>query len=268
MVQKVIARMRAARVARGSLFALGSATIGVAFTLPAPRDELAAWALTLGATMAILAALIPWIRRAQVSPTAGLSVAMRDPQGEVAAELAEEVGADERRVGAVGARVDEDELIGAGRLNAASAAIEGIVNTTYTLELSDCEWHLYLYDSDRDWLLPVFEPADDPESEGWQVGKGATGTAWARREFVVVAGAEASDGTYGLSAEQQERYRSLHAVAAIPVQSWSGAVIAVLSASTADHNTNLVRPEAFDELAVKAVQISRILIDLLKWFDD
>jgi hypothetical protein len=193
---------------------------------------------------------------------------MRDPQAGVAAELAEEVAADEERTGSVTTQVEESELIGAGRLQAASIAISGILTTNFTCDLSDCEWHLYVYDSDRDWLLPVFEPDDDPESEGWAVGKGATGTAWQRREFVLVVGSEASDGTYGLTPEQQDRYRDLEAVAAMPVQSWSGGVIAVLSASTRSPDSNLKRPDAFDEVAIRSFQVGRVLVDLLQWFDD
>jgi hypothetical protein len=219
-----------------------------------------------GTLMAVTSALVPWLRRATFSPTSGLAIETHDPQAIFAAELLEETTATGQIPGSVPPNVDDDELVGAARVLAADAAVTSLLSAHGPL--ADCEWHLYLYDSDADRLLPIFEPEDPDSSEGWMIGQGATGMAYLRREFVLVQGAEASDSTYGLSPEQQARYADLYAVAAMPIQNNAGDVIAVVSAATRNASTELTTEAGFQDLVARALGIGRVLIDLLRWFDD
>jgi hypothetical protein len=218
--------------------------------------------------MATAACLIPWLRRASFSPAAGVAIETHHPQAPASAELFEEAAANRELTGRVAIEVDDDELVAGARALAAGAAVQSILSPLFGEVLADCEWHLYIYDSDVDRLLPIFEPDSADDSEGWAVGQGATGMAYLRREFVLVVGDEASDGTYSLTPAQQARYSDLTAVAAMPVQNASGDVVAVLSAAARDSDTALVREEGFQELLARAVAIGRVLIDLLRWFGD
>ena len=113
----------------------------------------------------------------------------------------------------------------------------------------------------------IYEPADD-QSEGWEPGRGATGTAWSRRAYVYVEGAAVSDATHGLTPGQQERYRPLKAVAAAPIFNASGRVVGVLTASSTSDNHGLDSPEGQEDHTLAALLVSRLLIELFQWFDD
>ncbi len=81
--------------------------------------------------------------------------------------------------------------------------------------LAGAWFHLYLYDEQRELLLPAFEGRPSP-SQGRKPGAGAVGEAWLSGEYVLVRGAEVSDDTYGLTPDQQHRSRNLAVVAASP----------------------------------------------------
>src|SRR5207249_566876 len=186
-----------------------------------------------------LACLVPWLGRLRLSAGGGLDAQMRDPQNEVSTAAAEDAAA-AVVTGAGPAQVDSDEIIGATRLYLASLAVTSMLERS---TLTDCDWHLYLYDADAERLMPIFEPENGEPSEGWEIGTGATGTAAERVEYVVVQGAETHDGTYGLTPAQQERYRDLEVVAAAPIQSWTGEMIGVLSASSSNPDSKLATPD-------------------------
>ena len=217
--------------------------------------------------MVTVGGLLPWVKRVSTGPH-GFVVETRS-HAEITTGLSEEGPATFVREGGDDVAVfnTEGELVDATRWLVAEAAVRTLLRPEDG-PLAGCDLHLYLYDADERRLLPVFEPDEGEPSEGWEPGKGATGVAYERGEFVVVTGTHTHDQTYGLSPEQQERYRTLAAVAAMPVLNASDEVIAVLSASTTDPNHRLDTPDGFDELLATAAAVSRVLIDLLGWGQD
>lgn len=150
----------------------------------------------------------------------------------------------------------------------ASAAVDQLFHPVEGA-LTDCEFRLYLYDSDQDRLLPAIEPQLSPDgSEGWEVGQGVTGEAWRQAEYVFATGQECHDAAFGLAPDQQHRYRDLTAVAAMPVTNHRGDLIAVLSGSSTDPTATLVTADGFEAHLALAACASRILVDLLKWSAD
>ena len=124
------------------------------------------------------------------------------------------------------------------------------------------EFRLFLPDEHRQRLLPEYESPGRFRSEGWEIGQGATGAAWSSGSYVRVRGATVSDGTYGLTPEQQERYRDLLVVAAAPVLNARAEPIAVLSVSSDIDDGFLFEgdgPELHKELAQA---VARVLIDI------
>jgi hypothetical protein len=187
------------------------------------------------------------------------------------AEIVTEPGPDTRgaarRTGrAIATTVEVRDLIGASRYLAAERSLKHLL-TPLDGPLANAEMHLYTYDGKADLLLPVFEPTDD-ESEGWRPSIGCVGKAWSDGELVVAKGSEASDATFGLDEARQHRYRELTAVAATPVMNRDGEIIAVLAASTDQHDEAISGEEGQTELLALAEAVARILIDLLKWFSD
>lgn len=162
-----------------------------------------------------------------------------------------------------------DEGVASARLALARKVMSDLLLTgVRTGPLAGCSFHLFLYDSDVEKLLPALEPSPTSPSQGWESGQGATGEAFRRGEYVLVTGADVSNGSYGLTIEDQERYRHLALVAAMPVKTASGRTIGVLSASTDDRSSAAGSPEGFDEHLELAVFSARVLVDLLHWYED
>ena len=134
--------------------------------------------------------------------------------------------------------------------------------------LAGCSLQLYLYDQEQDLLLPILTPGHSGRSPGFAPGQGATGVAWDTGEYVVAEGPAVADDTFLLSDEQKERYRDLAAVAAMPVTNAAGRVIAVLSAASREPHSTLLTDTGFERHVFLAEAVARILVDLLKWFDD
>lgn len=231
------------------------------------RTALGAQSLWAGAFLVLVGGLIPWLRKASVSPSEGLALETH-PEGEATAEIAER-GGEAGRSATEGHALDlEDDARPASRYMVASAAVDQLFHPVDG-PLKGCEFRLYLYDSDRDRLLPAIEPRPDADgSEGWEVGQGVTGEAWRQAEYVFATGRECHDATFGLAPDQQHRYRDLTAVAAMPVINHRGDVIAVLSGSSTDPTAPLVTADGFEAHLTLAACASRILVDLLKWAAD
>lgn len=89
---------------------------------------------------------------------------------------------------------------------------------------------VYIYDGERDVLSPAYpaEVRGVPIAE-FRPGNGATGTAWAERDLIVVQGEAVSDSTYGLTLGQQRYFRRFQVVAGVPV-ALDGELIGVLTA--------------------------------------
>ena len=133
--------------------------------------------------------------------------------------------------------------------------------------MAGASFHLYLFDEQRELLLPAFEGHPSP-GQGWKIGAGAVGEAWATGDYVLVRGPEVSDETYGLSPAQQHRARNLAVVAAMPVINGNNEVIAVLAGSSTDPDSALATSGGFDAHLLTAQEVARVLVDLLQWFSD
>ena len=167
---------------------------------------------------------------------------------------------------------EEDDMVVAARTALAGEAIAALLDPVKDSPLSGMLLRLFLFDGDENLLVPVRRAGDPPpdESEQFRPGCGATGTAFARAEYIYVDGPAVADATYGLTPAQQEHFRNLTAVASIPITNAAGTVLGVLSASTdtAGGPGKLSSEEAYFDLLGRAMLLSRVLVDLLKWFDD
>ena len=240
-----------------SLFVAGVAVLGLSFAEIRGGSALSATGLVLGAFMVCLACLSDRIRRIKASP-GSMDVEMKDNIGDSTSALADTPAAD--RV------VQEPETPAGASYLVASLAIEAIFTKNDLLH--DCKFHLYLPD-DNARLAAVLEPGEDvADLDSWGPGEGAVGQAWSEDEFVLVTGEECHDGTYNLTSEQQERYRSLVAIAARPVRNARGRTLGVLSAATSKGGSELVGTDGFIEMALVSELLARILIDMLKWYTD
>jgi hypothetical protein len=92
---------------------------------------------------------------------------------------------------------------------------------------SHYKFRLYTLDAERQQLMPAYAPQES-DAETWQVGYGVTGQAWKRGEYVVARGEQVSDGTFGLTPQQQNRYNHLKVVAALPIRNDRDQMIAIL----------------------------------------
>ncbi len=178
---------------------------------------------------------------------------------DAALELTEEVHSEG------GASVLVNETIDAARFFTADVAIQALLEAGTPIR-----FHLYLMDSEMRGLVPIFEVDDErlQAQAPWPPGSGVVGTAFSTKQFTLAVGSETSDGTFGLTAEQQEQHGALRAVAATPVFNAVGTVIAVLSGSDPESESRLATEEMQQLMSVVADGCARILIDLLEWFAD
>lgn len=220
------------------------------------RDVFAIGLLVFGTSLVVLGVVLPRLQNAEVGPATGLKLSL-SAERETSTRLAESDGVEE---------VETDEVVAATRVVLASELLDRLLAPDAG-PLADASLHLYLFDEERDLLLPAFEGRPS-FSRGWRVGRGAVGEAWASGEYVLARGPEVSDETYGLTPSQQERYRVLSVVAAMPVTNAGGEVVAVLAGSSSDPDSPVGTAEGFDAHLLLAQKVARVLVDLLKWFAD
>jgi hypothetical protein len=244
--------------AGGSLFMLDAVR-----ARPRPRD-FPSYELGAGLVLVVISAILPRLRKVKGGP---IEVELDGPEAlDKAVETAEELETG-RPV------VEEDEVVEVARQAAGYQAIRGLIGPGGLGQDwigPDVELRLYTYDRDLDRLMPVVEPGDEVASRprGWRRGQGVTGLAFTTGRFQLAVGNATHDDSFGLSDEQQQRYRDLAAVAATPVFNASRRVIAVLGASSRDPTSNLGDEESEEVLVFIAVLIGRVLVDLLGWFAD
>jgi putative methionine-R-sulfoxide reductase with GAF domain len=212
--------------------------------------------LVFGTSLVVVGVVLPRLRNAEVGPATGFKLTL-DEDRAVSTGLAECEQVE---------KVEVDQVVAATRLVLASEVL-GRVLAPDRGPLADALFHLYLYDEQRELLLPAFEGRPSP-SRGWKIGAGAVGEAWATGEYVLVQGPEVSDETYGLTPSQQRRARDLAVVAAMPVPNASDEVIAVLAGSSVDAGSGLGSDAGFDAHLLLAREVARVLVDLLRWFAD
>ncbi|MGI8808388.1 MAG: hypothetical protein ACR2KK_11185 [Acidimicrobiales bacterium] len=222
-------------------------------------DENEAYAfglLIFGSSLVTLGVVLPRLRNAEVGPATGFKLTLAEER-EMSTGLAESAGV---------VRVEVDQVVAATRLVLASETL-GRLLAPDDGPLAGAWFHLYLFDEQRELLLPAFEGRSSP-SQGWKPGVGAVGEAWASGEYVLVRGQEVSDDTYGLTPDQQHRARNLAVVTAMPVTNAGDEVIAVISGSSVDPDSSLATAEGFDGQLLVAQEVARVLVDLLQWFPD
>lgn len=219
--------------------------------------------LVFGSGLVVLGVVLPRLRQAEVGPATGFKLTLAAAERELSTGLAT-VADDDTAVG--------ETAVGAGGVVAATRVVLASETLGHLLApesgpLAGAAFHLYLFDEQRDLLLPAFEGRPSP-SRGWRAGCGAVGEAWATGEYVLVRGGEVSDDTYGLTPSQQRRARDLAVVAAMPVTNAHDAVVAVLAGSSAEPDSPLATADGFDAHLLAAQKVARVLVDLLQWFPD
>jgi hypothetical protein len=212
--------------------------------------------LVFGSALVVLGVVLPRLRNAEVGPAVGFKLTLADER-DVSTGLAEcdHVSG-----------VEVDQVVSATRLLLASETLARLLAPECG-PLGGALFHLYLFDEQRELLLPAFEGRPSP-GRGWKPGTGAVGDAWESGEYVLVRGPEVSDDTYGLTPSQQRRARDLAVVAAMPVTNASDDVVAVLAGSSVDPWSGLATAEGFDAHLLVAQEVARVLVDLLQWFPD
>lgn len=212
--------------------------------------------LIFGSGLVVLGVVLPRLQNAEVGPATGFKLTLTEER-ELSTDLA---GSDQVE------KVEANQVVAATRVLLASDVL-GRLLSPESGPLAGVSFHLYLFDEQRDLLLPALEGRPSP-SRGWKIGTGAVGEAWASGEYVLARGPEVSDDTYGLTPAQQRRARDLAVVAAMPVTNASDEVIAVLSGSSVDPDSPLSTPDGFDAQLLVAQEVARVLVDLLRWFPD
>ncbi len=220
------------------------------------NDVFAVGLLVFGSGLVVLGVVLPRLLNAEMGPATGFKLTLAEDR-EVSTGLAHS--------GEVGT-VETSQVVAATRVVLASEVL-GRLLAPESGPLSGASFHLYLFDEQRELLLPAFEGRPSP-SRGWKPGTGAVGEAWASAEYVLVRGPEVSDDTYGLTPAQQRRARDQPVVAAMPVTNASDEVIAVLAGSSVDPDSPLATAEGFDAQLLMAQEVARVLVDLLRWFPD
>jgi hypothetical protein len=212
--------------------------------------------LIFGSSLVTLGVVLPRLRNAEVGPATGFKLTLDEARAQ-STGLAEAEGVEQ---------VEVDQVVAATRVLLASDTL-GRLLAPEEGPLAGAWFHLYLFDEQRELLLPAFEGRASP-SRGWKPGAGAVGEAWDTGEYVLVRGPEVSDDTYGLTPAQQHRARNLAVVAAMPVTNAGDEVIAVLAGSSTDPDSPLATPEGFDAQLLVAQEVARVLVDLLQWYPD
>jgi hypothetical protein len=220
------------------------------------HDVFAVGLLVFGTSLVVLGVVLPRLQNAEMGPATGLKLSL-SAERETSTRLAE---TEQVEV------VAPDEIVSATRLVVASELLERMLAPDDG-PLAGALFHLYLFDEERDLLLPAFEGRPSFR-RGWRVGRGAVGEAWASGQYVLARGPEVSDDTFGLTPDQQRRYRELAVVAAMPVTNARGEVMAVLAGSSPDPGSPLGSAESFDAQLLMAQEVARVLVDLLQWFTD
>jgi len=96
------------------------------------------------------------------------------------------------------------------------------------------EWTVYVFDSERNLLVPVW-PTPDPASPELLTVKsfapdcGATGQAWTHKDLIVRYGDDVHNGAHGLTAAQQAHFGDRNAVVATPIFDDDDDLIGVLA---------------------------------------
>lgn len=257
-----IARSAGAHMGSLVLVAVGIAMLVAALYQRKGRDEFAIVLAVLGAGLVFYGCSLPRVRDVELTP-GKVKASLHDVR-ETTTRYATE---DPEAIRADVAQMPEPQFVSVARGALGSLILEDLLGEPEG-PLADCLLHLYLYDDDTGRLRAVEFAGSEEEAEAWEVGTGATGTAWAEQTYVLATGDAVWDATHGLTPEQQARFRHLAAVAAMPVINARGDTLAVLTCSTTNPKSGLTTDEGFDSHLLLAMLVARVLVDVLKWFPD
>jgi hypothetical protein len=263
-----------ARPAGSALAGLGAILIVFSMVVFAAEQSNAALGFTaLGIAAVVVGALLPRLEEAEFSAgRARMKFGSLTPEQESSLVLGTTIEVSREQVD------DQAEFVAASRHYLAGEALSAVLTPRDDEEAAGAHFRVYLYDEDRERLTPVLLPGEDADEPGpfvrsveeWEVGTGATGTAYATGDFVYVTGEAIWDTTYGITADQADRFRTLTAVAAIPILNASDQVIGVLTGTTDSSEPGPLgdEDEALICLLSRSMLISRVLVDLLGWYPD
>jgi hypothetical protein len=238
-----------------SMIVYGAVTV---FHLP---DAIPGAMIAGGTILAAAGLLAPYVTRISVP---GAAVETREPRS-AGEELAMEVEQLREKPPPDPAAVDlvgDDSWDGA-RYRLGERAIDCLL-TNLQGDLAGCEARIFLFDAVEQKLMPAFRPEGSVDPAiGWLPGVGVTGVAYQDRRYAFATGDKVHDGTFGLSAEDQERFSELTAVAAVPLQDRTGYVFGTLSLSSTATDNTLTTEGGYEEHVALAEQISVALVDLI-----
>ena len=149
----------------------------------------------------------------------------------------------------------------------ANKVIPALLSPDGTGPLSDARFHLYLYDPIEDQLSPILDPVASTTAS-WRPGRGVVGCSYAENRYIVAEGLACSDGTFGLTEEEQHRYRDVEVVVAVPVTDNNNNVLGVLSAASDDPESQLGVGATKTLMIVRALTTSRVLTGVLQWYPE
>jgi len=152
------------------------------------------------------------------------------------------------------------------RFVAGSKAIE-LVLSNLPQTLTEYSFRLYLFDADKDKLVPSSGPVLSHPGTEWDRDRGATGRAYYLNEYQRVQGAQCWGADWGLTADQQAKYqqRDMKIVAAMPLRNSRRECVGVLSGSSyTDGSHYLASPPGMDQHIELARIISQLVVHLLR----
>ncbi len=99
--------------------------------------------------------------------------------------------------------------------------LRGLFDPRYPGMTSSYEFTVYVHDESQGRLIPIWPalhlPAGEEDSREFDVGKGATGSAFAQRKVFWVLGDDVSNDTHNLDPEQQAFYAEYRTAASAPI---------------------------------------------------
>ena len=258
------------KVGRGIAFVLGVGAfiwVTVLYTRQEVSGLFAGVVAVLALMLAGVAALGPMIKRWKVGDH---EIETRDPTevGQLTAELdklRQEVSEDPDSVDPATIDLPGDDLWDGARYRLGERAIPWLL-TDLDRDLAGCEGRIFLFDRTAQKLMPAFRPAtaEHRPAFGWAIGQGVTGAAYERGVRVLATGGATHDDTFNLTDEMKRRYKDLTAVAAAPLVDRDLNTIGALSLSSKDPQTRLASRDAEWQHLELAVQVSVVLVDLLR----
>lgn len=152
-----------------------------------------------------------------------------------------------------------------GRSVALKKLIRAVLQPNITGLPAEYKAQVFLPNKKGTKLDVAYDPEGFGPEEGWRIDRdrpqGVTGAAWKGNDYVFAIGEKVSNATYDLTSEQQERYRSLTAVAAMAIRNATGEGIGVLTLFTTVETPHI--DENFVFLHVGAAEmVAQILIYL------